>query len=116
MLTVILLISLTAFTQTSSNDSIKCFTYEQVRKITKKIKDVNLCDSIVQNQELQIINFKEVLKKDDAIIIETNKRLLDVTKTLNTTKLKLKISKRLTFFGVPIALGGGLLLGVLMSK
>ena len=116
LLITILTIKSTAFTQNFSNDSIKCFTYDQVRKITKSIKQGQLCDSISHNQELQIINFKELSIKNDSIILENNKRLLEVTKTLNTTKLKLKISKRLTFLGVPIALGGGLLLGVILSK
>ena len=114
LLTAILLISLTVSSQTSSNDSIKCFTYSQVRKITKEIKKGQLCDSISQLQELQIINFKDVLKKDNLIIKENNERLLEVTKELNATKTKLRISTRLTFFGVPIALGGGFLLGIIL--
>ena len=114
LLITILLTSSIAFTQNFSNDSIKCFTYKQVRKITKSIKQGQLCDSISQTQQLQIINFKELSIKNDSIILENNKRLLEVKKTLSNTALKLKISKRLTFFGVPIALGGGLLLGIIL--
>ena len=114
---MLLLMNLNLHCQTTpiQEDSV-CLSASDARIIFKDLQLFNLCDSIRQNQSLQIKHFKSVLITDNQIISETNKRLLDVTKTLNTTKLKLKISKRLTFFGVPVAVGGGLLLGVLMSK
>lgn len=116
LLTVILTIKSTAFSQSFSTDSLKCFTYSQVREITAEIQKAQLCDSIIQTQQLQIINFKDVLKVNDNIIAENNKRLLEVTKELNRTNLKLKISKKLTFIGVPVAISGGFILGLLISK
>ena len=73
-------------------------------------------DSLLNNALIRINGYEGVLKKDDAIILETNKRLSEVKKTLSSTELKLKISKRLTFFGVPIAFGGGILFALLLSK
>ena len=113
---VILLINLTAFTQTTSRDSIKCFTYEQVRKITKDIKKGQLCDSISQHQSLQISHFKDVLKKDNLIISENNKRLSELKKHLNTANTKVNLLKKVSFFGIPVAIGGGILIGLILNK
>ena len=64
LLAAILIIRLTAFTQTSS-DSVKCFSYEQAREIANKLKKAALCDSMVQNMSLQIVNYKSVLITDN---------------------------------------------------
>jgi hypothetical protein len=61
------------------------------------------------------MNFKDVLKVNDKIILENNKRLSEVKKTLNKTELKLRISKRLTMFGVPVAFGAGILTVILLK-
>ena len=96
-------------------DSV-CLSAEDARVIFKDLQLFQLCDSIRSNQSLQIKHFKEVLKTNDNIILETNKRLSEVTKERNTSNLKLKISTRITMFGVPIALGGGLLIGILIAN
>ena len=59
LLIVILITSSTAFTQTSS-DSLKCFTYKQLKEITKELKRANLCDSITETQQLQIVHYKSI--------------------------------------------------------
>ena len=108
---------MTAFTQTSLDSSqTKCFTYPQVKEITKAIKKGAICDSIAQNQELQIIHFKEVLKVNDNIIAENNKRLSEVIKERNKANTKLKTSVQITKFGIPFALGGGFIIGFLLAK
>jgi hypothetical protein len=114
LLTITLTCKSIVFSQNFSTDSLKCFTYSQVRKITAEIKKAEVCDSIIQTQQLQIINFKEVLSRDNQIILENNKRLSELTKQLNRTELKLKISKRLNFYGVPIALGVGLITSIVL--
>ncbi len=115
LLTAMMTIRLTAFTQTSSSDSVKCFTYEQARQIAKAIKHGEICDSISQNQALQIFNFIEVVKKDNAIILLNKDRISELEKDLKITNTKLKISKKLTMFGIPIAFGGGFLVGILLK-
>ena len=93
----------------------KCFTYEQAKQIFIDLKKGELCDSISQNQALQIINFKEVVKKDLELDALNKKFIADQGKEINTANLKLKISKRLTFVGVPVALVGGFIFGVLIK-
>ena len=115
LLTVILLINLTAFTQTSL-DSLKCFTIPQAKEIAKELKKGILCDSIIQNQELQILNFKEVLKVNDNIILQNNKRLLQVTKERNKANKKLNSLLQFTKFGIPVAIGGGFFIGFMLAK
>ena len=100
--------------QTILTDSL-CFSKEQAVKIMQDLKRLDYCDSITSNQQLQIINFKDVLKVNDAIILENTKRLSEVTKTLNKTNLKLKISKRLSTIGIPVAITGGFLLGFIIK-
>ena len=111
LLITILTINSTAFTQTSS-DSLKCFTYEQAREIANKLKKAHLCDSIAQNQALQIFNYKSVLDKDNKIIDLNNEMLDKQQKQIKVLGIKLKISKRLTFIGVPSAIIGGILIGM----
>jgi uncharacterized protein YjaZ len=115
LLTIILSLNSIVSSQIILNDSLTCFNKEQLKKIVKDLKKVEIQDSIIQTQQLQIINFKEVLKVDNSIIAENDKRLLELTKDLNKANLKLKISKRLTFVGVPIAITGGFILGILIN-
>ena len=116
LLITILSLNSIAFSQIILNDSLTCFKEAELKKIVKDLKKVGVQDSIIQTQELQIINYKEVLKVDKQIISEKDKRLTELTKSLKTTNLKLKISKRLTFYGVPISLGAGIFLGILVSN
>ena len=109
-----ILLRLTAFSQTSSNDSIKCFTYEQTRKITASIKKGAVCDSIAQNQALQILNFKSIVRTSNEQMSLVSTKLSDTERTLDKTMLKLKISKKLTTYGIPSALLGGLFIGYVL--
>jgi len=106
---------LTVCSQRTSTDSI-CFSKDQAKKILKDLKRLDFCDSITINQERQIINFKAVLHTDSTIIAENNKRLLEVTKTLNKANLKVKVLKKISFFGVPIAFGGGIIAALVLLK
>lgn len=103
---------MTVFSQTSSQDSIKCFTYEQARKIAAKIQKGEICDSIAQNQQLQILNFREIDEKHRQEIELHKGRVSDHLKTIKKQSIQLKISKRLTFVGVPVAF----VLGYLVAK
>jgi hypothetical protein len=108
---------LTAFSQTSlDSNRVKCFTYEQLKEITKAIKKGVICDSIAQNQELQILHFKDVLKVNDNIILENNNRLTEVIKQRDKTKSKLKTSIQITKFGIPLSLGAGFFIGFMLAK
>jgi len=61
------------------------------------LKRVNLLDSIIINQELQIINFKSVLSNNKEQILLFTNRNTKISKELDKTYLKLKLSKKLTF-------------------
>ena len=115
LLVTILIINSTASTQTSS-DSTKCFTYEQAREIANKLKKSSLCDSISQNQALQIIHFKSVLDKDSKIIALNDIMIDDQKKSINKLNLKLEVSKKLTIIGVPTAVIAGFIAGFIISK
>jgi len=115
LLITILTIKSTAFTQTSS-DSVKCFSYEQAREIANKLKKAHLCDSTAQTQALQIIYYKRVVNRDFQIIALNNAKISRQTKDINKLGLKLKISKQLSFIGIPTAVIGGFIAGILMSK
>lgn len=81
----------------------------------KDIKRGEICDSIRINMSLQITNFKEVVRKDNDIIKLHENRIATLNEDLGKANKKLKISKKLTTFGIPIALGGGFLIGVLLK-
>ena len=99
----------------SKTDSL-CFSKEQAKIIMKDLKRVNLLDSIIDNQELQIVNFKEVLIKDNNLLQLKDERLADVTKTLRNTEIKLKISKQFTIYGVPFAFCGGFAVALIFLR
>jgi hypothetical protein len=105
---------LTACSQHTSTDSL-CFSKEQAAQILKDIKKGEICDSIRTNQALQIINFKDVVKKDNEIIHLHENRISVLEKDLNTANTKLKITKRIANFGIPIAIGGGFIIGILLN-
>ena len=111
---MLLLSSLTVCSQTTSQDSLKCFTYEQARTIFKDLKKGQLCDSIRGIQSLQIVNFREIVtnnKESITLLTESNE---NISKKLNVANTKLKVQRRLTMFGVPVALGVGFVVGILL--
>jgi len=82
----------------------------------KDLKRLDICDSITQNQALQIINFKSIAEKDkEEIKLHINK-INNQEKEINKISLKLKISKKLTIIGVPTAIVGGVIGGFILSK
>lgn len=116
LLTVIISTKLIVFSQTISSDSVKCFSYEQAKTIIKDLKKGRLCDSISQIQALQIVNFKEVIQNKNSEITIKNSQFSAKSKELKTANLKLKISKNLSKFGIPTALLGGFLVGILVKN
>lgn len=117
VLILLLLPNLKAHCQTTQNqeDSV-CLTAEDARIIFKDLQLFQLCDSIRKNQALQISHFKSVLITDEQIIRENNKRLSELKKSLSSAELKLKISRRLSTFGIPVAFGAGIITSILLFK
>tara|TARA_R110002126_G_scaffold57459_1_gene152224 strand:- start:122 stop:466 length:345 start_codon:yes stop_codon:yes gene_type:complete len=113
---VILSLKLTVFTQTISNDSLKCFTIKQSKQIIKDLKKGQVCDSITHIQALQLFNFKTILRNKGEEVGIKNKQILSKTKEVNTLNLKLKVSKSLTKYGIPAAFFGGFLVGILVKN
>lgn len=102
------LISLESICQTTliPEDSV-CLTAEDARVIFKDLQLFQYCDSIRTEQAAQISIIKRVLKTNDNIIAENNKRLSEVIKERNTANKKLKISTKLSIYGIPVAFGAG---------
>ncbi len=90
------------------------YTDEQDKRCLECLINTVKKDSLNQNLQLQILNFKEVVRNDRELKLMLNNKVSVLEKDLNITRTKLKISKRLTMFGVPIALGGGFLIAVLL--
>jgi hypothetical protein len=82
----------------------------------KDLKRLSVCDSIAEIQALQIFNFEDMVTKDFEIIELNNDKIKRQAKQIKVLRLKLKISKRLTFVGVPVALLGGFVVGSALSK
>lgn len=96
-------------------DSV-CLSAEDARIIFKDLQLFEFCDSIRLNQSLQIKHYKGVLKTDEQIMIKNEERLSELKKTLSRTELKLKISKRLTSFGIPVSFGAGIIASILIFR
>lgn len=82
----------------------------------KDLNRLDYSDSIIQNQELQIINFKQLSILNDNITLETNLRLISVSKDLKKSNFKLNLSIKLFKISVPISIGTGFILGYLIFK
>lgn len=113
MITLIFTSSI-ACTQPSLQDSL-CFSKEEASKIMKTIKKVDVQDSIIINQKLQIINFKEIVKNDSEQKSVLENQLLDKDKQLNKAVLRLKISTTINKFGLPSVFICGLLIGIILN-
>lgn len=111
LLTIVLMTKSTVFSQTISQDSVKCFSYEQCRKIAKDLKRGEICDSISQNQELQLLNYQELFGNKNEEISLLNGKIDDQEKSLNVANLKLKVTKNVAKFGIPGAIIGGFFVG-----
>lgn len=106
----------TVYSQNISQDSLKCFTYSQAKIIFKDLKRGEICDSISQLQALQLINFKDIVGNKEEEISLLNSKISDQKKSLNTSNLKLKVSKKISKFGIPSALIGGFILGIYINN
>jgi len=113
-LIVLLSFNLIAVSQHISTDSI-CFSQEQAKKIMKDLKLLDICDSITQNQQLQISNFKDVLEKDSILLQLKDERMRELQKTLSINEKKLKVSVALNKWGIPISFGAGAVLILLLK-
>jgi hypothetical protein len=103
--------------QTTQNpeDSV-CLTAEDARVIFKDLQLFQLCDSIRENQAMQIVHFKNAYKADQQQILLHMNRLSEMDKKLLKTQKKLQISRKLSTFGMPIAFGAGILTTFLILK
>ena len=110
----LLLINFNSACQTTQKQDSVCLSVEEARIIFKDLQLFEVCDSIRSNQSLQIIHYKSVVANDNQQILLISSRLDKKEKELSKAIKMLQISKKLTFFGVPIAFGGGLILGLLL--
>ena len=101
--------------QTTSTDSI-CFSKVEAIRLFKDLKKLDVFDSIISNQSLQIYNFKEIVINDKQQILLHTNMIARKQKELNVTNLKLKISRKLSVIGIPVSVGLGLVVGILISK
>ena len=114
-MTTLILSSWTACSQTTLKDSL-CFSKEQAAQILKDIKRGEICDSIAQNQGLQIVNFKTIVRKDQEQKIMMKNQEEKMQGELNKTKLKLKATSKIATYGIPGGIAVGILVGILVAK
>jgi hypothetical protein len=82
----------------------------------KDLKRLEICDSITQNQQLQIMNYKGIRIKTNNIVNLQEDKIKRIEKQNKGLILKLKISKKLTLVGVPTSIITGLVAGYLLAK
>ena len=73
-------------------------------------------DSVMIDLKHEMNYYKSLSARDENIIALNNAKILRVEKELNKTNLKLKISKKMTVIGVPVAVGVGFFVGILVVK
>ena len=95
-----------------STDSL-CFSKEEAAVIMKDLNKVPLQDSIIQNQALQILNYKAVDKNHIKEVNLVKSQLEKEQKENTLLHKKIKVSGFIVKFGLPTALIGGFLIGKL---
>ena len=111
----LLLISYSSVCQTTQRQDSVCLSVEEARIIFKDLQLFEVCDSIRSNQSLQIIHYKSVVANDNQQILLYTNRLDKKEKELSKALKMLQISKKLTFIGVPVAITGGFILGLIIN-
>jgi len=86
---MLLLSRLTVYSQTTLNDSIKCFTYSEARKIITDLRQLPIKDSIITKQDSIIFNLYAL---DSVRVDRVNQLTLEVKEV---TEHKNKMVKRL---------------------
>ena len=85
-----------AYSQTISNDSLKCFTYDQARKIITDLRKLPIKDSIISNQDSIISNMEKI---DSVRVDRINDYAIEVTDLINNNKRLLKQRKKVFIIG-----------------
>lgn len=112
----LLLISYSSVCQTTQRQDSVCLSVEDARIIFKDLQLFEVCDSIRSNQSLQIIHYKSVVANDNQQILLISSRLDKKEKELSKALKMLQISKKITFFGVPISFGIGFVVAYVIIK
>lgn len=97
---------------TLNKDSCICYTTNQDKRALECLKTSTDKDSLIANSLVRINGYKSVLDKNSKIISLNNDMIKDQGKRIKLLNVKLKISKRLAFVGTPLALIGGLFVGM----
>ncbi len=97
---------LIVYSQTTSTDSLKCFTYSEARKIITDLRQLPVKDSIITRQD-------SIIKIDSVVIVKHEKRIETQHKELFKKEVKIeKLKKRrklLFIFGALLGLSTQLL-------
>ena len=103
---MLLTAKLTVLSQTTSTDSLKCFTYSEARKIISDLNKIPNLNSIITRQD-------SIIKIDSVVIVKHEKRIETQHKELFKKEVKIeKLKKRrkvLFIFGALLGLSTQLL-------
>jgi hypothetical protein len=88
---MLILLNLTAFSQTSSTDSIKCFTIQEAKTLLKFAEKGYLCDSLTEKYDKAIQDFENILiEKNDQLEI-SEKYIYSLTNEIEKERKKKKV-------------------------
>ena len=112
-----MLLSLDSFSKTTLvvGDSVS-ISKEDAKLIKEDLRLGLLCDSIKGEQALRILNFQGMVQKFESKDLAHTNRVARLDKKVKTVTLQRDFFKKITLFGVPIAIGGGVVLGILIAK
>jgi len=103
----------TAFAQFSIHpDSCICYTDDQDKRCLECLINSSKKDSLLQNQKLQILNFKKVVLNSEEQKIILNNLILDKDKEIVRSNRRAKLLGMVVKIGMPGAALGGLLVGL----
>jgi len=97
-------------------DTCICYTDNQDKRALECLQNKSKRDSLLKNCNLRVENVLSRLSESKGREIILNKNISELNKTILKERKRLKFSLSLNKYGLPISLGGGILIGLIINK
>jgi len=101
--------------QSIIQDSCICYTDNQDKRANECLVNQIKKDTIIKNHQREIKHFEIQISEFESQKQINEQRVKELGETLSKTKKRLNFSLTLNKYGIPIALGGGFVIGLIIK-
>lgn len=105
----------TAYGQSSIPDSCICYTENQDKRCLECLINQPKKNQLIKNKELEIEQLEIEISEYKKQKLINEERVKELGENLSKTKKRLNFSLKLNKFGIPIALGSGFIVGMILK-